>query len=336
VRLPPLRRQVEIHYTALSFKFPRRVLFRYKLEGQDADWHDAGIRRLALYNDLRPGRYRFRVVASNDAGVWNDEGATLEFTIEPAWFQARWFLVAVAIGALAAATGLYRMRVRQIARAMKARFDERLAERTRVARDLHDTLLQTVQGSKLIADHALRDPSDHGQLVRTVEQLAEWMAQANREGRAALDSLRTTTSDANDLADALRRALDECRERDGMVVSLSVVGDSRELHSVALDEIYRIGYEALRNACRHSMGRSMDVKLEYARDLKMSVRDDGVGIDPAVLAQGKDGHFGLRGMRERAERIGGRLAVDSAPGSGTTVTLVVPGRVAFTAESKPH
>jgi signal transduction histidine kinase len=336
VRLPPQRRQVVIDYTALSFKFPGRVLFRYKLEGQDPDWQDAGVRRQALYNDLRPGRYRFRVVASNDAGVWNEAGASLDFTIEPAWFQTRWFVVAVGIAVVVAAMALYRMRVRTIAGAIKARFDERLAERTRVARDIHDTLLQTVQGSKLVADHALKDPSDHGQLLRAVEQLAQWLAQANQEGRAALDSLRTTTGEVNDLAEALRRALDECRVHGDIQVSLSVVGVGRELHSVARDEIYRIAYEAIRNACRHSTGRAVDVTLEYARDLKLAIRDDGVGIDPAVLDKGKDGHFGLRGMRERAARIGARLAIDAVPGSGTTVTLVVPGRVAFTTSPRPQ
>src|SRR4030095_12276035 len=304
-----LSRQLEVDYTALSFKFPRKVLFRYKLEGQDPDWHDVGDRRQALYNDLRPGNYRFRVVASNDAGVWNEAGAALDFSIEPAWFQTRSFSVAMAIGILLAAIALYRMRVRQIARTMKTRFDERLAERTRVARDIHDTLLQTVQGSKLVADHALKNASDHGQLVRAVEQLAEWMSQANEEGRAALNSLRTSTGEPNDLADAFRRALDECRGHANIRASVSVVGDGRDLHPVVRDEIYRIGYEAIRNACRHSMGGAVDVMLEYARDLTLRIRDDGISIDPAVLDNGKGGHFGLRGMRERAARIGGRLAI---------------------------
>lgn len=335
-RLPPLRRDLAIDYTALSFTFPRRVLFRYKLEGQDTDWHDAGVRRQALYNDLRPGHYRFRVVASNDAGVWNEAGATLDFSIEPAWFQTWSFVVATGIGALLAATALYRLRVRQIARAMKARFDERLAERTRVARDIHDTLLQTVQGGKLVADHALKNASDYGQLLRSVEQLAEWLTQANEEGRAALNSLRTSTREQNDLADALRRALDECSVHASMDVSLSVVGDGRDLHPVLRDEIYRIGYEAIRNACQHSTGRAVDVMLEYARDLTLRVRDDGVGIDPAIVESGKDGHFGLRGMRERAARIGGRFVIDTASRSGTAVTLIVPGRVAFTTASPPQ
>jgi signal transduction histidine kinase/ligand-binding sensor domain-containing protein len=335
-RLPPLPRQLEIDYTALSFKFPRRVRFRYKLEGHDPDWHDAGDRRQALYNDLRPGNYRFRAVASNDAGVWNETGAVLDFSIEPAWFQTRSFFVATGIGVLLVATALYRIRVRQIARTMKARFDERLAERTRVARDIHDTLLQTVQGSKLVADHALKNAADHGQLVRAVGQLAEWLAQANEEGRAALNSLRTSTSEPNDLADAFQRALDECRVHANMEVSLSVVGHGRDLHPVVRDEIYRTGYEAIRNACRHSMGGTVDVMLEYARDLTLRIRDDGVGIDPVVLEKGKEGHFGLRGMRERAARIGGRFAIETAPGAGTAVTLIIPGRVAFTAASQPQ
>src|SRR5262249_7203681 len=319
----------------VSFKFPRKVLFRYQLEGQDTDWHDAGVRRQALYNHLRPGNYHFRVVASNDAGVWNDAGASLDFTVEPAWFETRAFALAVVFAVMLAAWGLHRLRVRQIARIMNARFDERLAERTRVARDIHDTLLQTVQGSKLVADHALKNASDHGQLVRAVEQLAEWMAKANEEGRVALNSLRgCSTSEPNDLADAFRRALDECRVHMNMDVSLSVVGDGRDLHPVVLDEIYRIGYEAIRNAGRHSMGRTVDVMLEYAGDLTLRIRDDGVGIDPAVLEKGKDGHFGLRGMAERAARIGARLAIDAAPGSGTSVTLTVPGRVAFTTASR--
>jgi signal transduction histidine kinase/ligand-binding sensor domain-containing protein len=334
-RLPPLRRQVEIDYTALSYKFPRKVLFRYKLEGKDADWHDAGVRRQALYNDLRPGNYRFRVVASNDAGVWNEAGAAIDFSIAPAWFETRAFALAVVLAVLLAGWALHRLRVRQIARIMNARFDERLAERTRVARDIHDTLLQTVQGSKLVADHALKNASDHGQLVRAVEQLAEWMAQANEEVRVALNSLRgCSTSEPNDLADAFRRALDECRVHANMEVSLSVVGDGMDLHPVVLDEIYRIGYEAIRNAGRHSRGREVDVMLEYAHDLTLRIRDDGVGINPAVLEQGKDGHFGLRGMRERAARIGGRLAIEPVPRSGTAVTLIVPGRVAFRTASR--
>src|SRR5262249_3384753 len=149
---------------------------------------------------------------------------------------------------------------------------------------------------------ALKDASDHGQLVRAMEQVAEWLAQANEEGRAALNSLRASASAPNDLADAFRRALDECHVQANMGVSLSVTVDGRGLHPVMRHEIYRVGYEAIRNDCRHSTGRAVDVMLEYAHDLTLRIRDNGVGIDLAVLETGKDGHFGLRGMRERAAR----------------------------------
>src|SRR5262249_45357837 len=149
LRLPPRTRDVEIDYVGLSFAAPQRVLFRYRLEGRDDVWQEPGTRRQAFYSDLRPGRYRFRVIASNNDGLWNDAGAALDFIVPPAWYQTWSFLVlCVAIAAMSL-WALYRLRVRQLAHALNARFDERLAERTRVARDIHDTLLQTVQGSKL-------------------------------------------------------------------------------------------------------------------------------------------------------------------------------------------
>ena len=155
ITLPPLTRDLEIDYTALSFVLPQRMAFRYMLEGRDKDWQDPGLRRQALYNDLRPGNYRFRVIASNNDGVWNTTGASLEFQLAPAWYQTNLFRWAAAVAALLLLAAIYRVRVRQIGRAMTARFDERLAERTRIARDLHDTFLQTIQGSKLVADDAL-------------------------------------------------------------------------------------------------------------------------------------------------------------------------------------
>jgi len=327
--LPPLRSELEINFTALSYTVPRRVFFRYKLEGHDEGWQEAGTRRQAFYNDLRPGNYRFRVIARNNDGVWNEEGATLDFSIAPRWYQTRGFVL------LCVATGsclvwiVYRLRLRQIARAMSARFDERLAERTRVARELHDTFLQTVQGSKLVADHALKDSNDHARLLRAMEQLAEWLGQATQEGRAALNSLRTSTTLKNDLAEAFGRAIDECRTQTPMETSFRVAGDSREMHPVVRDEVYRIGYEAIRNSCTHSGGSHLEVTLEYAHDLTLRISDNGVGIDSNVAEQGKGGHFGLRGMRERAARIGAKFTLMSSPGSGTVITTVVPGSIVF-------
>jgi signal transduction histidine kinase len=159
--------------------------------------------------------------------------------------------------------------------------------------------------------------------------LSAWLGQATEEGRAALNSLRASTTERNDLADAFRRAIDECRIQSRADIAFSVTGNPREMHPVVRDEIYRIGYEAIRNSCAHSGGSRLEVGLEYARDLTLHVSDNGVGIDPEIAESGKDGHFGLPGMRERAERIGSRFTLVSSPDSGTDVTLVVPGRVIF-------
>src|SRR5580704_9743590 len=329
LQLPPLTRDLEIDYTALSFVVPQRVRFRYKLEGHDAGWQEPGTRRQAFYSDLRPGRYQFRVIACNNDGVWNEAGASMEFSVAPAWYQKSWFrLLCVACGVFTVWV-IYRLRVRQISRAIGARFDERLAERTRMARDLHDTFLQTLQGSKLVADDALEKPSDPAQMRRAMQQLSGWLEQAIHEGRAALSSLRTSTTQRNDLAEAFKRATEECRIQRPMETSFSVIGDAREMHPVVRDEVYRIGYEAIRNACNHSQGSRLDVELKYGHDIALLVKDNGVGIDQTLARQGKDGHFGLQGMRERAARIGGKLTLDSSANSGTAITVVVPGSIVF-------
>jgi signal transduction histidine kinase/ligand-binding sensor domain-containing protein len=327
LRLPALTRNLEIDYTALSFMAPQKMRFRYRLEGRDAAWQDSGTRRQAYYTDLRPGNYRFRVIACNNDGVWNTEGATLSFSVAPAWYQTNWFFLLGFAIAASWATALYRWRMRQVLRAISARFDERLAERTRLARELHDTLLQTVQGSKMVADDALDAPKDLERVRHALERVSTWLGQAIDEGRAALKALRTSTTETNDLAASLRRATQECRMQTPMQVDFSVVGAPRDMHPIARDELYRIGYEAIRNACAHSTGSRLEVTLQYAQDLSLRVRDNGVGIDPHVLDQGRSGHYGLQGMRERAARIGGRLTVLTSADSGTEVTVVVPGNI---------
>jgi ligand-binding sensor domain-containing protein len=327
--LPPLTRDLEIDYTALSFVVPQRVRFRYKLEGRDTAWQEPGTRRQAFYSDLRPGRYRFRVSGCNNDGVWNDAGAILDFSIAPAWYQTNWFrILCVAFGVLIIVV-LYRLRVRQIARSIGARFDERLAERTRMARDIHDTFLQTIQGSKLVADHALKPSTDPVRMRGALEQLSVWLERATQEGRAALNSLRTATAQTNDLAEALRRVTKDDLIPSSMAVTFSVVGDAKEMHPIVRGEIYRIGYEAIRNACMHSGASQLEVELRYAHDLALRVSDNGIGIDPGIADRGKDGHFGLQGMRERAARISGNLTLASSSNSGTEIKLVVPGDISF-------
>jgi signal transduction histidine kinase len=328
VRLPPLTRDIEIAYAGLSFVAPQKVSFRYRLVGRDDTWQEPGTRREAFYSDLRPGTYRFRVIASNNDGVWNEDGASLDFVIAPAWYQTSWFLALSLVAAGAAALAAYQLRLRQVAAALNARFDERLAERTRVARDLHDTLLQTVQGTKMVADNALDRPDDAAGMRRAMEQVSSWLGQASHEGRAAVNALRTSATERNDLAEALRRAIDDCARPNAMEAELSVTGEARDMHPIVRDEVYRIAYEAIRNASVHSGGRRLEVSLNYSQDLTVRVADNGVGMEPAIAETGKSGHFGLRGMRERAARIGARLAIESTT-AGTEVVLIVPGRVIF-------
>ena len=331
--LPALTRSLRIDYTALSLSIPERVRFRHKMEGWDDRWHDAGPRRQAFYTDLGPGTYTFRVIASNNDGVWNEHGAALTFTVAPAWYQTSWFRCLCIVAGTFVVWTLYRLRLRKVANALGARFDERLAERTRIARDLHDTFLQTVQGSKLVADHALERSTDPDRMRQSLEQLSDWLTRAIQEGRAALNSLRTSTTQRNDLADALRRVTENDFVPRSMAVKFLVVGEAREMHPIVRDEVYRIGYEAIRNACLHSSATQLEIELRYSQELTMRVLDNGVGIDPAIAVEGRDGHFGLQGMRERAARIGGTLTMKTS-GSGTEIRLVVPGGVIFQASSR--
>jgi signal transduction histidine kinase len=330
LRLPPATRNLEIDYSAPDFAVPQKVHFRYRLEGHDSGWQEPGTRRQAFYSDLRPGRYRFLVIASNEDGVWNETGAALDLSVAPAWYQTGWFRVACALVALLSIWIVYRLRVRQVARALAARFDVRLAERTHIARDLHDTLLQTIQGSQLVVDDALERPDDSVRMRRVLEQLSHWLLRAVQEGRTALNSLREPTIPSNDLAEALKRAIEERQIQDPrMEVHFSVVGTARELHPLVRYEAYHIGDEAMRNAWAHSKGSRLEIELRYASDLAFRVRDNGVGMDSSVVSQGKEGHFGLPGIRERVSRIGGKLTIVSSVKSGTEVTMIVPGRVAF-------
>jgi signal transduction histidine kinase len=329
LRLPPHVRDLAIDYTVPTLIAPENIQFRYKLEGQDPNWREAANVRQVQYSNLAPRNYRFRVMARNNDGAWDEAGAFVDFSILPAYYQTTWFLVCCAAGFLLLLWALYRIRVRQIAKAINARFDERLAERTRIARDLHDTFLQTIQGSKLVADSALKQSSDLSRMHGALEQLSIWLGRATEEGREALNSLRTSTTEKNDLAEAFRRAIKECRVGNSMETSFSVVGDTREMHPIVRDEVYRIGYEAIRNACAHSQANKLQVTLTYGDELGVRVSDNGVGIDPLVADRGKDGHFGLQGMRERAARIAGKLTVTGSPASGTDVKLVVPGKIIY-------
>ena len=329
VRIPSSRKRITFVYSGLSLAVPDRIRFRYSLDGFDRGWSEPTATREAVYTNLSPGSYRFRVIACNSYRQWNDSEAAISLEVDPAFWQTWWFGVSCVATFLALLWALYRLRLRQVAHQFNMRLEERVGERTRMARDLHDTFLQTIQGSKLVADDALELSTDPIRMRRAMEQLSLWLASAMQEGRAALNSLRTATTQTNDLAEALRRVTEDGAVPSSMTVTFSVVGDAREMHPLVRDEIYRIGYEAIRNACTHSGASRLEVELRYARDLTLRVGDNGIGIDPAIADRGKDGHFGLQGMRERAARIGGKLTFLSSANSGTEIKLIVPGGILF-------
>jgi signal transduction histidine kinase/ligand-binding sensor domain-containing protein len=329
VRLPALSRDIEIDYTALSFVVPQRVRFRYKLEGRDTEWQDGGTRRSAFYTNLRPQTYKFLVMACNNSGLWNEEGASLAFTIAPAWYQTGISRVSSLLTGLLFLWLIYYLRMKQASRAIRALFDERMAERTRLARDLHDTLLQTLQGSKLVADEALEHRSDAEYTGRSLEKLSEWIDQAMGEGRAALNALHASAFDTRVLSQRLQSALDECQPNGVSERLLTVSGTPVEMNSIITDEICRVGYEAIRNAFMHSRGTRIEVQLAYSEDFTLIVRDNGRGMDSATASRGRDAHFGLQGMRERAARIHGQFQVITAPNLGTTIELKIGGKTAF-------
>lgn len=323
---------LRIDYTALSLAIPERVRFRYRLEGYDKEWIDADTRRTAFYTHLPPGSYRFQVAASNNDGVWNLDGAVLAFSIAPAFYQTTLFAAACVAAIVGMLWFAYWLRVRQVAARLQRLHDERIDERMRIAHELHDTLLQGFLSASMqlhVAKDAIPAESPARQQVGRVLGLMDGVI---GDARDAVRGLRTEAGGAAaELEQALTRIPQEIGGNGDVDVRVVVIGRSRTLQPTARDEIYRIGRESLVNALRHARARSIETEICYMpRALRLLVRDDGCGIDPDVLRTGREGHWGLSGMRERAKRMGGRLTVRSRAGSGTEIELVVPGHVAFT------
>jgi signal transduction histidine kinase len=329
--LPALTSGVQIDYTSTSLVAPRRIRFRYKLNGVDQDWQDAGARRQAFYTNLGPGSYRFQVIAVNEDGVWNTTGAGLVITIAPAWYQTKWFLALCVLAAIVALALLFRLRLERMRAQIQGRLQERLLERERIARELHDTLLQGFQGLVLTFQAAMqRIPK--GEPAR--EQMKEALERADEvlaEGRDRVRDLRDSIGVQGNLPLALKEAAEDLAPLHPAQFALTVQGTPRALHPVAMEEAYRIAREALANAYRHAGARKIEAEVDYcAAQLRVRIRDDGRGIDSEVLAKGGvPGHWGMSGMRERAQKLGARLLMRSGSGSGTDIELDIPAAVAY-------
>ncbi len=337
MRLPPNVHTLRIEYTALSLVAPEKVHFKYKLEGQNRNWHEVINERQATYTNLAPRKYRFRVIASNNSGVWNETGDTLEFSIAPAYYQSNWFYASCVAAFLAMLWGLYRLRLYQIRREFNAQLDGSVEERMRVARELHDTLLQSFQAS-LIQMQAARNifARRPEKAEQSLDKAITMAAGAVAEGRNAIQDLRVHPAGGGDLAQLLTAAGQELA-RSGEVQGnppffrVTVEGERQDLEPLLQDEVYRIARELLRNAFRHAQAGRIEAEIRYeSRQLRVHIRDDGKGIDPEILkAGGSAGHWGMPGMRERADRFGGKLDFWSEAGAGTEAVLTVPVAVAY-------
>ena len=330
VRVPPKPQRIRLSYTGLSLANPERIRFRYTLEGFDHGWSEPVDAREAVYTNLSPASYRFRLVASNSNGEWNGPETLFSFDVEPAVWQTLWFrlLCVVAIGSMILLG--YQLRLRQMTRQLNVRFEERLAERTRIAQELHDNLLQGVLSASMqlnVANDQLSSESPAKPLVRRVLEL---MGQVIEDGRRSVQGLRVTRDGFGELDRAFSRVPQDLALEGPVDFRVIVEGKARRLHPIIHDEVYLIGREAVANAFRHACAKTIDLALEYYdNELRVVVRDDGHGIDPKVIKLGRDGHWGLSGMRERADKIGASLKVSSSATSGTEIDLRVPGRIAF-------
>jgi signal transduction histidine kinase len=329
LKLPIRTRNLQISYTALSLSIPERVRFRYQL-GAQQPWQDVGARRDAYFTDLAPGQYRFRVIGSNNDGVWNETGAAVDFEIPAAFVQTEWFVALCASAGAAALWVFWTLRLRQIQTRLRDRLEARLLERERIAQELHDTLLQGLLSASLQLAVANSQISPGAAAKPLVERVFQRLRQMIDEGRNAVRGLRNGHSDPDDLERAFAQIPEDLAADDRIKYQFIVEGAPRSLRPSIREEVYRIGREALANAFRHSQASVIETVLDYGDDrFRIVVRDNGRGIDPEVRRRGRDGHWGLAGMRERSDKIGARLRVLSAPGAGTEIDLTVPAGAAF-------
>ena len=336
LRLPPRIRDLKIAYTALSFVSPEKVQFRYQLEGQDRNWREVANDREVQYSNLAPGNYVFRVIACNNSGVWNEAGDTLEFSIAPVYYQTNWFRALCGAAVVVLVWGIYRLRLYQLQRHFNAGLEARVSERTRIARELHDTLLQSLHGL-MFQFQAARNmlPRRPDEAARVMDSAIGATEQTITDSRSAIQHLRSEAADG-DLGQWLTATGQELGKLanangNGPVFRLTVEGERKALTALPRDEIYRITREILRNAFQHAQASRIEAEIRYDdRELRVRIRDDGKGVAPQVLkAGGSAGHWGLRGVRERAQQIGARLDFWSEAGAGTEVELTVPAVIAY-------
>lgn len=330
--LPPGTRALDIAYAGLSLAVPQRVHFRYRLDGVDDGWVDAGTRRVASYANLGPGSYRFHVIAANNDGVWNRSGAEIGFEIRPTFVQSWPFRLLCAAALLALLWLAYSMRMRVVASRIRLRMAERFEERERIARELHDTLLQAIQSLTLRFQLAVDDLPAKQPGRPALLQAIDTADRVIAEGRDRVLDLRSRQ--AADIEQVIRELIARQGFGPDVEICVAINGTPRALDTLALEETGRIAGEALFNIWRHACARRVEVEIDYGASFALRIADDGVGIDPELAARGRTGHYGLAGMRERARRLRGSLVIRPSADQGTELLLTVPGGIAYKAEKR--
>lgn len=328
-RLEPGASDITIGFAALSLAMPERVSVRYRLEGHDRTWIDPGSRRQAFYTNLEPGDYRFQVIAANEDGVWNRAGDTLTLSIPPTFVQSWPFKLLCGLLVLALAWIAYAIRLRAVANRIRIRMAERIGERERIARELHDTLLQSAQSLTLRFQLAADALPPEIPVRPVLEQAIDHADQVIAEGRDRVRDLRPIARQAG-IEQVIRGVVQRQAFPADVDVQIAVDGAPRTLDSLVLDELARIASEAIFNIWRHAGARHVQVDIEFHTTFTLRIADDGRGIEPEILrAGGRQDHFGLSGMRERALKLGGHVVIRRLSKGGSEVIVTIPGTIAY-------
>jgi ligand-binding sensor domain-containing protein/signal transduction histidine kinase len=338
--LPHNQNTFSFEFAALSYADPERTRYHYRLDPLDDNWNEvANTQNVARYPLVAPGEYVFHVEALTPQGTWTEPGAQVRIVILPPWWSTWWFRLAGVVASGSTALLFYRLRLHEVTQRLKLVFEERLAERTRIARDFHDTLLQSFQGVLLNCHAVTYLLTDRPEAKQAIENVIEQARHAVTEGRNAVEGLRSSKYERTDLERAISRFGQEFVARQSEPhppdFQVNVQGMTRILAPIVANELYYIAAEALRNAFQHARARRVEVEIRYhTRELRLCVRDDGKGVDARVLQAGRPGHYGVPGMRERTKLAGGRLVFWSEPDSGTEIELAVPASLAYAKNSE--
>jgi len=329
IRVPPGKHRVEFGYTGISFSSPERVRFRYRLEPLDSDWVEAGARRTALYSYVPPGQYRFRVIACDSGGTWNETGASLSLVVMRHWWQSWWFVGLPALGLMASVAGAVRItEKRKHQRRLKLLEQERALEheRARIAQDLHDDLGSSLTRISLLSDLAQADRDNSSQVEGHLQKISQSAGQTVRALEEIVWALRPGSDSLQSLVEYIAHFANELFEGDGAHCRLDLPHDlpTHSLPPEMRHNIFLVVKEALTNALKHSHAREVRVQAKAtAKVLEIVVQDDGQGFEAQALPPTQVKRHGLGNMRRRAEDMGGTLAVQSGRGKGTTVRLSV-------------